>query len=149
MSSKRKKSSSRTSALGAQSSQKRSVAHPDVSEEAALESQRRSADERSSDNERPVDKKLPASMPEPSPLGQSPDNPIVFTSGDEVARGNMERANAEPEPQALHAAKVPGVPDPAVKRRHEEAEIADDDTKREQKATPATRDEIEDAKRDS
>jgi len=64
-------------------------------------------------------------MPEPSPIGQSPDAPIVFTSNDEVARGNTERANAEPEPQALHSAKVPGVKDPAVERRREEHEIED------------------------
>ena len=51
------------------------------------------------------------------PLSQSPDAPIVFTSPDEVARGNMERANAEPEPAALHSAKTPGVPDMAKKRR--------------------------------
>ena len=51
------------------------------------------------------------------PLSQSPDAPIEFSSPDEVARGNTERANAEPEPAALHSAKVPGVPDMAKKRR--------------------------------
>ncbi|MGE0399473.1 MAG: hypothetical protein AB7T06_22355 [Kofleriaceae bacterium] len=65
--------------------------------------------------------------PEASPLGQSPEDPIVFCADDEVARGNMERANAEPEPQALHSAKVPGVPDPAVERREKEHELDDDD----------------------
>ena len=55
--------------------------------------------------------------PEPNPAGQSPDAPIVFTANTDVARGNTERANAEPEPAALHSAKVPGVPDPAEKRR--------------------------------
>jgi hypothetical protein len=67
--------------------------------------------------------KPPSTMPEPSPLGQSPEEPIVFTSGDEVAQGNMERANAEPEPQALHSAKVPGVEDPAIERREKEHEL--------------------------
>jgi hypothetical protein len=51
------------------------------------------------------------------PAGQSPDAPIEFTRGDAVARGNAERANAEPEPAALHHARVPGTPDPAEKRR--------------------------------
>ena len=59
---------------------------------------------------------------EPDPTGQSPDDPIEFTSNDEVARGNEERANAEPEPAALHAAEVPGKPDVAKRRR----EIAKD-----------------------
>lgn len=44
------------------------------------------------------------------PAGQSPERPIEFTRGDEVARGNAERANAEPEPPALHDAQVPGKP---------------------------------------
>jgi hypothetical protein len=70
--------------------------------------------------------KLPVTMPEPSPLGQSPDEPIVFCSEDEVARGNMERANAEPEPQALHSAKVPGVEDPAIERREKEHELEEE-----------------------
>ncbi|HEY0254981.1 MAG TPA: hypothetical protein VGC41_25820 [Kofleriaceae bacterium] len=55
--------------------------------------------------------------PVPDPAGQSPENPIVFTGNNDVARGNTERANAEPEPAALHSAKVPGVADPAEKRR--------------------------------
>lgn len=59
---------------------------------------------------------------EPDPAGQSPDAPIEFTSDDDVARGNAERANAEPEPVALHDAKVPGVPDAAAARRREAAE---------------------------
>ena len=57
----------------------------------------------------------------PDPVGQSPDEPIEFTSDDDVARGNAERANAEPEPAALHAAEVPGKPDVAAERRHEAA----------------------------
>lgn len=52
------------------------------------------------------------------PASQSPDKPIEFTRGDEVARGNAERANAEPEPAALHDAQVPGKPDAAAERRH-------------------------------
>lgn len=59
--------------------------------------------------------------PAPDPAGQSPDAPIEFTSDDDVARGNAERANAEPEPAALHHAEVPGQPDPAVERRHDAA----------------------------
>jgi hypothetical protein len=51
------------------------------------------------------------------PLGQSPDAPIEFEASNEVARGNEERANAEPEPAALHDAEVPGKPDVAQKRR--------------------------------
>jgi hypothetical protein len=51
------------------------------------------------------------------PAGQSPEAPIEFTRGDAAARGNAERANAEPEPAALHHAEVPGKPDPAAKRR--------------------------------
>lgn len=58
--------------------------------------------------------------PVSDPAGQSPDAPIEFTSDDDVARGNAERANAEPEPAALHAAEVPGKPDVA-RRRHEAA----------------------------
>lgn len=42
------------------------------------------------------------------PASQSPERPIEFARGDEVARGNAERANAEPEPPALHDAQVPG-----------------------------------------
>jgi hypothetical protein len=61
--------------------------------------------------------------PEVDPAGQSPDDPIEFTSNNEVARGNAERANAEPEPAALHAAEVPGKPDVAQRRR----ELAKDD----------------------
>lgn len=55
--------------------------------------------------------------PDADPAGQSPDDPIVFSADTEVARGNTERANAEPEPAALHSAKTPGVEDPAEKRR--------------------------------
>ena len=51
------------------------------------------------------------------PAGQSPDDPIEFASDTAVGRGNEERANAEPEPAALHDAEVPGVPDVAQKRR--------------------------------
>src|SRR5688572_1608452 len=58
-----------------------------------------------------------AGAPEVDPAGQSPDDPIEFTSNNEVARGNAERANAEPEPAALHAAEVPGKPDVARRRR--------------------------------
>ncbi len=39
----------------------------------------------------------------------------------------MERANAEPEPQALHSAKVPGVEDPAIERREKEHELEESD----------------------
>jgi hypothetical protein len=63
--------------------------------------------------------------PEPDPAGQSPDAPIEFTSNTDVARGNEERANAEPEPAALHDATVPGVPDAAEERRHEAAKRED------------------------
>jgi hypothetical protein len=52
------------------------------------------------------------------PASQSPDAPIEFARGDETARGNTERANAEPEPAALHDAQVPGKPDAAAIRRH-------------------------------
>jgi hypothetical protein len=62
---------------------------------------------------------------EPDPLGQSPDAPIEFEADNEVARGSAERANAEPEPAALHAAEVPGTPDVA-KRRREAANQHDD-----------------------
>lgn len=55
--------------------------------------------------------------PKVDPTSQSPDNPIEFAKGDDVAKGNEERANAEPEPAALHAAQVPGKPDPAEHRR--------------------------------
>jgi hypothetical protein len=58
-----------------------------------------------------------ADTPAPDPAGQSPDDPIEFTSNNEVARGNAERANAEPEPAALHDAEVPGKPDTAKRRR--------------------------------
>ncbi len=58
----------------------------------------------------------------PDPAGQSPDEPIEFTGNNDVARGNAERANAEPEPQALTSAKVPGVTDPVEERRRIEAE---------------------------
>lgn len=66
----------------------------------------------------------PAPADAPDPAGQSPDAPIEFTSDDDVARGNAERANAEPEPAARHAAEVPGKPDVA-KRRHEAAKHHD------------------------
>ena len=52
------------------------------------------------------------------PAGQSPEAPIEFARGDDTARGNAERANAEPEPAALHDAQVPGKPDVAADRRH-------------------------------
>jgi hypothetical protein len=55
--------------------------------------------------------------PKADPTSQSPDAPIEFTKGDDVAKGNEERANAEPEPAALHDAKVPGKPDMAEHRR--------------------------------
>lgn len=58
--------------------------------------------------------------PEPDPNGQSPDDPIEFAGDSDVARGNEERANAEPEPAALHDAQVPGKPDVAQKRREVE-----------------------------
>lgn len=61
----------------------------------------------------------------PDPIGQSPDDPIEFTSNTDVARGNAERANAEPEPAALHDAEVPGKPDVAAERRHEAAKHHD------------------------
>ncbi len=54
---------------------------------------------------------------EPDPTGQSPEDPIEFTSETDVSRGNEERANAEPEPAALHDAQVPGKPDVAQRRR--------------------------------
>jgi hypothetical protein len=55
--------------------------------------------------------------PKANPAGQSPDAPIEFSEDNDVGRGNAERANAEPEPAALHAAEVPGKPDPAEHRR--------------------------------
>jgi hypothetical protein len=55
--------------------------------------------------------------PVPDPAGQSPEAPIKFDPSTEVGRGNTERANAEPEPQALHSATTPGVEDPAKQRR--------------------------------
>lgn len=66
----------------------------------------------------------PAPAAAPDPAGQSPDAPIEFTSDDEVARGNTERANAEPEPPALHDAEVPGKPDAAQRsqaRKHHQS----------------------------
>ncbi len=71
----------------------------------------------------PVQKGAPD--PVPDPVGQSPDEPIEFAADTDVARGNEERANAEPEPAALHHAEVPGQPDPAVERRHEAAKHRD------------------------
>ena len=65
------------------------------------------------------------STPEADPKGQSPDDPIEFADDSEVARGNEERANAEPEPQALHAAEVPGKPDVAKRRRDIEQDEKD------------------------
>jgi hypothetical protein len=59
---------------------------------------------------------------EPDPLGQSPDAPIEFEASNEVARGCAERANAEPEPAALHDAEVPGKPDVAQRRREKQHE---------------------------
>ena len=64
--------------------------------------------------------------PKADPLSQSPDDPIEFCANNEVARGNEERANAEPEPEALHSAEVPGVPDQAEKRREELAKLEDE-----------------------
>jgi hypothetical protein len=64
--------------------------------------------------------------PEASPLGQSPDHPIEFEASNEVARGNAERANAEPEPAALHNAEVPGKPDVAKRRREIEKHERED-----------------------
>ncbi|MBA3454940.1 MAG: hypothetical protein H0T42_17760 [Deltaproteobacteria bacterium] len=74
-----------------------------------------------------VQNRAPEAGPEaaPDPAGQSPDAPIEFTSNDDVARGNAERANAEPEPAASHHAEVPGTPDPADERRHEAAKRHD------------------------
>lgn len=73
----------------------------------------------------PEEASKPAPLPQASqngapvdPASQSPDKPIEFARGDEVARGNAERANAEPEPAALHDAQVPGKPDAAAERRH-------------------------------
>jgi hypothetical protein len=63
--------------------------------------------------------------PEADPAGQSPEDPIEFSANDEVARGNEERANAEPEPAGLHAAEVPGKPDVAAERRHDAAKRHD------------------------
>lgn len=62
------------------------------------------------------------SMPRahPDPASQSPDDPIEFARNDDVARGNEERANAEPEPAALHDAEVPGKPDVAKVRREKQ-----------------------------
>jgi hypothetical protein len=59
------------------------------------------------------------------PTGQSPDDPIEFDADNDVACGNEERANAEPEPAALHSAEVPGKPDPAKERRQIERESSD------------------------
>lgn len=59
----------------------------------------------------------PTSSVEIDPATQSPDEPIEFCADDDVARGNAERANAEPEPAALHAAEAPGKPDVAERRR--------------------------------
>ena len=64
----------------------------------------------------PKPAKTPQRAPAPDPAGQSPDAPIQFANT-EVGRGNEERANAEPEPAALHDADVPGILDPAEKRR--------------------------------
>jgi hypothetical protein len=57
---------------------------------------------------------------EVDPTSQSPDDPIEFCAEGDVAAGNEERANAEPEPAALHAAEVPGKIDPARRRRHQD-----------------------------
>ncbi len=62
--------------------------------------------------------------PAHDPAGQSPDDPIEFDANTEVARGNEERANAEPEPPALHDAQVPGKAD-ASKARREAAKTHD------------------------
>ena len=63
---------------------------------------------------------------EPAPTSQSPDDPIEFEADDDVACGNAERANAEPEPAALHDAQVPGKPDAAAERREIEKASRDD-----------------------
>ena len=62
---------------------------------------------------------MPAEKHDPpvDPASQSPDAPIEFAKEDEVGRGNEERANAEPEPAALHDAHAPGAPDMAERRR--------------------------------
>jgi hypothetical protein len=57
---------------------------------------------------------------EVAPSSQSPDDPIEFCAEGDVAAGNEERANAEPEPAALHAADVPGKIDPAARRREKQ-----------------------------
>jgi hypothetical protein len=74
----------------------------------------------SSTNEDPERRTNAKCAPDPAdvdPAGQSPEDPIEFCVDDEVARGNAQRANAEPEPAALHAAEVPGKPDVADRRR--------------------------------
>ena len=63
---------------------------------------------------------------EPAPTSQSPDDPIEFEADNEVACGNAERANAEPEPAALHDAQVPGKPDAAAERREIEKASRED-----------------------
>ena len=71
-------------------------------------------------NKEPREPRPTKCAPDPAevdPVSQSPDDPIEFCADDEVARGNAQRANAEPEPAALHAAKVPGKADPAERRR--------------------------------
>ncbi len=60
---------------------------------------------------------------EVDPTGQSPEDPIEFAGDNDVARGNEERANAEPEPAALHDAQVPGKPDVAKRRREKQHDI--------------------------
>jgi hypothetical protein len=62
----------------------------------------------------------------PAPTSQSPDDPIEFEADDDVACGNAERANAEPEPAALHDAQVPGKPDTAEERREIEKASRDE-----------------------
>jgi hypothetical protein len=67
-------------------------------------------------------RRKPGCAVEVPPTGQSPEDPIEFEREDDVACGNAQRANAEPEPAALHAAEVPGKPDAARRRREVERE---------------------------
>jgi hypothetical protein len=69
------------------------------------------------DEQSRAQKRAPRCDTDVPPTGQSPDDPIEFEADNEVACGNEERANAEPEPAALHAAEVPGKSDPAKERR--------------------------------
>ena len=75
------------------------------------------APSRAPETDKDPQKRPPHCDPDVPPTGQSPDDPIEFEADNEVACGNAERANAEPEPAALHSAEVPGKPDPAKERR--------------------------------